>query len=153
MVELSDQSPCEVVSMNAVDSARAQVEAADGLGAVFEAVWDAFDVISLVADRYASNVTDSFLTWMALIPPACEGRDAIGFAPSAPSGGAMVVDLGDLAPVPEQRAAHALKELSAVCAAKLRGLTTGQVAAANAAAATRALVAAEELRAILAEGG
>ena len=46
----------------------------------------AFEVISLAAEGRVDQDTDWFLTWAALIPPACEGRDAVGFAPSVPSG-------------------------------------------------------------------
>lgn len=137
--------------MNAIDSARAQVEMADGVGPVFGAAWDAFDLISLVADRYAEKVTSWFVTWMALIPPACEGRDAVGFAPSVPPCGGTATDLGDLTQAPEDNALHALAELAAACAVKLSDAAADAVSGADASAAARALVAAEEIRGILRE--
>jgi hypothetical protein len=138
--------------MNEIDSARAQVEASDGLGPALRAVWWAFELISLTANGYAGQDTDWVLTWMALIAPACEGRDAIGFAPSVPSGEAITIDLAELTGAAEKRAAYALRNLAAICVAKLSGPATGNVAA-DATAAARALVAAEEILRILQETG
>jgi hypothetical protein len=143
---------CEVVDMNAISSARAQVETADGLGTVFGAAWVAFEIIRLAADGVAGQDTEWVLTWTALIPPACEGRDAIGFAPSVPSGEAITIDLSDLAQTPEDQVMRLVRELATACAAKLRGLIAGPVSA-DATAAARALVAAEEIRTTLRESG
>jgi hypothetical protein len=139
--------------MNAIDLAHAQMESADGLGPVFGAVWVAFEVIRLASDEFGRQDTDWVLTWTALIPPACEGRDAIGFAPSVPSGEAVTIDLSDLAQVPEEQAMRLVRELAASCAAKLRGVIADSAAAADAVAAARAVVAAEEIRAVLQESG
>lgn len=152
MVESSDQSRCEVTDMNAIHSARAQVEAADRLGPVFGAAWVAFEIIRLAADGFVDQDTDWVLTWTALIPPSCEGRDVIGFAPSVPSGEVVTIDLSDLAQIPEDRAMRLVRELAAACAAKLRELIADP-AAADATAAARALVTAEEIRGILRESG
>lgn len=138
--------------MNAIDSARAQVEAADGLGPAFGALWDAFDVISLAAEGNAEKDTEWFLTWMALIPPACEGRDALGFAPSIQPGGRTAVGSDDLTRIPEDLAKRSAAELARACAAKLPELATVPVIA-DATAARRALVAAEEICEILRDDG
>lgn len=133
--------------MTTIDAAHAQVSEATGTGPVLGAAWDAFEVIRLTANAYSSRHTPGFVTWMAVIPPACEGRDAIGFAPSNPPESALVIDPADLGELPEDQAAGKLAALAASCAATLSGLRPH--IAKDSAAITHAITAAEEISGLL----
>jgi len=61
-----------------------RLDAADDVAAACLAGWDGFELIEDVSAQYSSLATDSFATWMTVMGPAREGRDALGEAPSMP---------------------------------------------------------------------
>ena len=115
------------------------------------AAWDTFEAIRLTADAYSGRRTDQFVTWMAVIPPACEGRDAIGFAPSTPPDTALDIDLDGLSQLTEDQALRELARLASSCVARLRELAP--VTLKDRAAIARAIEAAEEISGLLTEDG
>jgi hypothetical protein len=139
--------------VNPIESARTQIDAVDGLAEVFGAAWDAFEVIQLVANTYADQVTDQYAMWMYAIPPACDGKDALGFAPSTPGGSVPAARLGDLGALTEDQSADALAGLADAVAAKLGVLDGRASTPKDALACTRAIGAARQIRKLLAENG
>jgi hypothetical protein len=137
--------------MTTIDSAHEQLVAADEIIAVLGAVWDAFEVTRLTADICSSQRTSTFVTWMAVIPPACEGRDAIGFTLPALPDSELLIDPADLGTLPEDQAACKLAALAAACEAKLRAIRAPDLKTRF--STDRAKLAAEEIRRLLAGDG
>jgi hypothetical protein len=132
--------------MKIINSARAQIDAAVDLDAAFGAAWDVFELTRLVARSHADSADRaSFAMWMSVIPPACEGRDAIGFAPSTPPGPGLPSDPDQLEGISEDHAADTLAELAGACAVKLRAFGPRANAAEDTYASARAAEAAEEI--------
>jgi hypothetical protein len=139
--------------VNPIESARTQIDAVDGLAEVFGAAWDAFEVIRLVADTYAEQVTDQYAMWMYVIPAACDGRDALGFAPSTASGLVAPARLGDLGGLTEGQSADALAGLADAVAARLDVLDERASTPKDALACNRAIGAARQIHRLLTEDG
>lgn len=137
--------------MRTIDSTHTWVRRAAGVGPAFSASWDAYELIRLVAGSYAEHVSDWYLTWMAVIPPACEGRDALGFAPSIPQGPGLAFDSEELSGVPDEQAAQMLAVLASVCAEKLRAIRPYLVAGRDVSAVAHAIKAADEIYGLLSQ--
>jgi hypothetical protein len=67
--------------------------------------WAAFEWVRVIADSFAVRGTAHFVTWLSVVSPACEGRDAVGFAPSMPGAAAGLAGPPDLAGAGEAEAA------------------------------------------------
>jgi hypothetical protein len=89
---------------------------ADGLGAC----WAAFEWARLVADLFAARGTAHFVTWLSVVSPACEGRDAAGFAPSMPAAVAGLAGPPDLAGAAEAEVAVMMAALAVALQERLR---------------------------------
>src|SRR5260370_38345268 len=85
------------------------------------ACWAAFEWASQVADSFAEPGSAHFATWLSVIAPACEGRDAVGFAPSMPGAAAELTGPPDLAGGAEVEAAVMLAAVAAARQARPRG--------------------------------
>lgn len=137
--------------MQALDTIRARLDAADDLAAVMGAAWDAFELTRFVAHAYSSQHTSGYAMWMYAIPPACDGRDVLGFAPSVPDGSLVAMDLADLDGFTEYQSADELAALAMAVAAKLHGIVPAAVGTKDANACLRAAQAAETIRGLLIE--
>ena len=110
--------------MHAIASAQARLAAASTQGPVFDAALAAFEVTRLVAHEYSRRHTSSYPMWMYTVPAACDGRDALGFAPTAPDGPLLSAEDIDLDSCSEEEAAaDALADLAASIAGRLRATT------------------------------
>jgi hypothetical protein len=88
---------------------------------------------------------------MWVIPPACEGRDALGSAPSMPPGPAAAH--ADQEPASEEEAARILTGLAATLYARLQAPAISSAAPGDLQACIRAADAAGEIRELLAADG
>jgi hypothetical protein len=139
--------------VKSLDAARAQIDTANSAPGVLGAAWDAFELTRLVARAYANRVAYAFAMWTPVIPPACDGRDALGFAPSTSPGPGLVHDLSDLGSTSEDQAADDLADLAVTVAAKLLAISAETVTARDTDAIARAVGCAEELRGLLSQDG
>jgi hypothetical protein len=137
--------------VKAIDAARAQVAAAVTVACVFGAAWDAFEVTRLVARAQGERATGGFAMWTLVLSPACDGRDALGLAPSTPEGPGLPIDLGDLDEFTGDQAAGMLADLAADVTGKLRTITPQLTSPGDTAACVRALQTGEEIRGLLSE--
>lgn len=127
-----------------------RLESAGTLGEALGACWVAFECAGLVAESYAALASSHFATWVSVGAPACEGREAVGFAPSMPGTVAGVRGLPDPAQVPEEDAADLLARLAVAIQRCLRGAAERAQVAGDAEACARAAGAAAEIRGLLA---
>src|SRR5260370_25904744 len=97
----------------------ARLASAHTLSEALTACWAAFEWASQVADSFAEPGSAHFATWMSVTAPACEGRDAVGFAPSMPGAGAELAGPPDLAGLSEAEAAVMLAALAATLQERL----------------------------------
>ena len=139
--------------MRAIDGTRTRLYAADGLASKLAVGWDAFELIRAASDDYADRVSGAFATWMSAVAPACEGRDALDFAPSMPKDIAPAAEYPDVATVDEDQAADLLAELAAVLCEQLRAAAADAVLPEDVAACERGADAAAEIRELLARDG
>jgi len=116
---------------------------------VLAAGWEAFDLIRQIATVRAHGTSGSYATWMSVIPPACEGRDALGRAPSLPLDQDQEVVPEDYAT--DDQAAHDVAALARVLGHRLQA---GAIAhdVADQQAIERAALAAAEILGLLADG-
>jgi hypothetical protein len=110
---------------------------------VLTAGWEAFDRIRQIANARAHGTHGSYATWMSVIPPACEGRNAMGSAPS---------DDQDRQTAPEDyaaddQAAHYVVALAEALARRLR-----ETAGIDRQTVERAVLAAAEIIGLLSDG-
>src|SRR5258708_33549072 len=91
--------------MTSFGAVEARLASAHTLTEALGACWAAFEWASQVADSFAEPGSAHFATWLSVIAPACEGRDAVGFAPSMPGAAAELTGPPDLAGVAEAEAA------------------------------------------------
>jgi hypothetical protein len=138
-----------VVHVHAIASVQARLTAASTQGPVFDAALAAFEVTRLIAHEYSRRHTSSYPMWMFTIPAACDGRDALGFAPSAPDGPILGADDIDLDSNSEDEAADALGDLAASLACRLRAMTAQLDIPADIAACESAAGAADTLHGLL----
>jgi hypothetical protein len=139
------------MSMRAIDGTRTRLDAATSLASTLAAGWDAFELIGAVSADYADRVSGAFATWMSAIPPSCEGRDALGFAPSMPEDIAPAAERPDVRTVDEDQAADLLAELAAVLCQQLQAAAAQAVIPEDAKACQRGADAAAEIRELLAQ--
>jgi hypothetical protein len=139
-----------VTQVKAIEMAGDRLTRAKDLEPVIAAAWEAFEIILAVSYQYGGRKSDWFATWMWAMSPACEGRDALGPAPSRESR-RIRIGPGDLSAVSEDDAADASALLAAQLDEKLRAVT-GHAAPADARACLRAAQSARELREIFAAG-
>ena len=137
--------------MQAIDRLNSRLEEAGTITTVLLAGWDAFDLIQQLAAQYAGLLSSAYATWMWVLAPACEGRDALGSAPSMPPGPAA----GHPAPEPasEEEAARILAGLAATLSARLQALRTSSAAPGDLQACIRAADVAGEIRELLSPHG
>jgi hypothetical protein len=111
--------------------------------------WDAFELIQHVAFGQAEHDPGGYATWMSVIPPACEGRDALAQAPSMPDGTnyELAIEAGDLASSDE------VATMAAHLARCLRSMAEKVPGTSDQPALDRAAAAAEEVRSLLAGDG
>ena len=122
--------------MQAIDRLNSRLEEAGTITTILLAGWDAFDLIQQLAAQYAGLLSSAYATWMWVLAPACEGRDALGSAPSMPPSPAA----GHPAPEPasEEEAARILAGLAATLSARLQALRTSSAAPGDLQACIRA---------------
>ena len=137
--------------MQAIDRLNSRLEEASTITTILLAGWDAFDLIQQLAAQYAGLLSSAYATWMWVLAPACEGRDALGSAPSMPPSPAA----GHPAPEPasEEEAARILAGLAATLSARLQALRTSSAAPGDLQACIRAADVAGEIRELLSPHG
>jgi hypothetical protein len=81
--------------MRVIDVMRIRLERSGGISGALAAGWDAFDLIQRVAAGYADGVPEAYAAFMLATAAACEGRDALGFAPSMPHDPGEVIECPD----------------------------------------------------------
>jgi hypothetical protein len=150
-MEPSAGSLSEVVHVHAIASAQARLTAASTQGPVFDAALAAFEVTRLIAHEYSRRHTSSYPMWMYTVPAACDGRDALGFAPSTPDGPLLGAEDIDLDSGSEEAAADALADLAASIADRLRAVAAQLDTPGDVAACENAVGAADTLQGLLAK--
>jgi hypothetical protein len=100
--------------MSSPQAVQARLLSASTPAEIIGASWDAFECIRLYADELAEQVTDNFPAWASAGAPACEGRDALGRAPSMPEAAASPGSLPGIAGASEHAAARLAGELAAL---------------------------------------
>jgi hypothetical protein len=137
--------------METIDALNRRIEEAGTITTVLGAGWDAFELIQQLAAQYAGHLSSLYATWMWVIAPACEGRDALGAAPSMPPGP------GAGHPTPEsaseEEAARMLAGLAGTLSARLQTPMTDSAAPGDLQACMRAADAAGEIRKLLSPHG
>ena len=112
--------------MQAIDRLNSRLEEAGTITTILLAGWDAFDLIQQLAAQYAGLLSSAYATWMWVLAPACEGRDALGSAPSMPPSSAA--GHPDPEPASEEEAARILADLAATLSARLQAPRTSSTA-------------------------
>jgi hypothetical protein len=120
---------------------------------IFHASWVAFECIRVCANQFASQVTGNFATWVSAGAPACEGREALGRAPSMPVTVACPGPLPQIAGAGEDAAARLVGELAALLEERLEAALRQLAAPEDARACHRAAEAAAEIRELFAGAG
>ena len=137
--------------MHAIASAQARLTAASSEGPVIDAALAAFEVTRVIAHEYSRRHTSAYPMWMYTVPAACDGRDALGFAPSAPDGPLLSAEDIDLDSGSEEEAADALADLAASIASRLRAMAAQLDTPGDVAACEHAADAADTLHGLLAK--
>jgi hypothetical protein len=132
------------------EPAREDLLSASELPEIISASWAAFECILTYADEFADQVTANFATWMTAGAPACEGRDALGRAPSMPAVGAYPSSFPRIAAAGEEAAAQLVGELAALLEERLGAAVRMSAAPEDAMACARAAEAAAEIRELFA---
>ena len=129
------------------------LDQATGTANLLTTGWDAFELIQQVAFGQAEHDTGGYATWMSVVPPACEGRDALAQAPSMPQGAGreLAMEAGDLGSADE--VAAILAALAARLALRLRAKAEELAGTGDQRALDRGADAAEEVRGLLAASG
>ena len=121
---------------------------------IISASWIAFECIRLCADEFADQATGHFATWVTAAATACEGRDALGRAPSMPTVAACFSPVSaGLAGAGEDAAARLAGELAAFLDRRLCAVVGQAATPEDAIACLRAAAAAAEIHALLAGAG
>jgi hypothetical protein len=136
--------------MRMFSEAEEKLARAEGLGEELAAGWEAFQFIVLVADHYSQQASGWFATWMSVLPPACEGRDCIGLAPSPRPEPAGPVEIPALTAVADDDAAAGLAGIAAVLRKRLQETASAARGAGDARACAHAADAAAEIYDLLA---
>jgi hypothetical protein len=135
--------------MKPPETIRKHLDEAHSLQGVLAAGWEAFDLIRQIATDRAHGTHGSYATWMSVIPPACEGKEALGRAPSLPPDQDQETAPEDYAT--DDQAAH---DVAALAKALGHRLQAGDIAhdAADQQAMELAGLAAAEILGLLADG-
>jgi hypothetical protein len=121
---------------------------------VMSASWVAFECIRLCANEFADQVTGNFAAWVMAGAPTCEGREALGRAPSMPMAAAHRGPLpGDGPGAGEEATARLVGELAALLEQRLGAVVRQAAVPEDARACQRAAEAAAEIRELFAEAG
>jgi hypothetical protein len=134
--------------MNPPEAIGKRLDDAHDLQDVLAAGWEAFDRIRRVATVRAHGDHGSYATWMSVIPPACEGRDALDRAPSMPADQDRHVRSEDYAT--DDQAAHDIAALAEILSQRLRADNIARNVA-DQQAIERATLAAAEIIGLLAD--
>lgn len=126
---------------------------AEPLGDELTASWESFQFIVTVAGHYADQTSGWFAKWMSVIPPACEGRDYLGLAPSMRHEPEEDIEPLDLEALNEDDAARALASIAAALLKHLPAAAAAATDPADARACAKAAEAAAEVRDLLAMDG
>ena len=126
---------------------------AEGLADELAAGWEAFQFIVMVADHYSRLTSEQFAMWMFAIPPASDGRDYVGRAPSMRRDPAPCAEVPDLTAVSEDDAADGLAAIAGTLATSLQAMKDAASNQADVQACTRAAETATEVRNLLAASG
>jgi hypothetical protein len=149
MLELETEAEQNgVTQMATFEETEHNLAQVQGLDDELAAAWEAFQFTVLVADHYSGQSSPWFAKWMSVIPPACEGRDYLGLAPTLrrdPLADVVVMDLGA---VSEDDAVRGLAGIAGLLRKRLQELAAGSLA--DARACTRAADAAAEIGDLLA---
>jgi hypothetical protein len=124
-----------------------RLETASTIGEILESGWDAFELIQRSADIYARPLSSSYPTWMAVIAPACEGRDALASAPSMPPG--LVTGHLKSASAGEEEAARLIAALARLLSTRMQEPALPGAAPGDTQARIQAAHAAEEIHQLL----
>jgi hypothetical protein len=151
MMGPSAGSLSEVVHVHAIASVQARLAAASAQGPVLDAALAAFEVTKLIAHEYSRRHTSFYPMWMYAVPAACDGRDALGFAPSVSDGPLPSTEDIDLDSSSEEDAADALADLAASIAGRLRAVAAQLDTPGDVAACENAVGAADTLHGLLAK--
>lgn len=114
------------------------------------ACWEAFQLIVTVADHFADHTDSWFAKWMSAIPPACEGRDYLGLAPSTRREPAADIEIPDLSTISEDDAARGLAAIAAALLERLPEAAAREARPEDSRAFTHAADAAAEIHGLLA---
>jgi hypothetical protein len=117
---------------------------------IISASWFAFECIRLCADEFADQATGHFATWVTAAAPACEGRNALGRAPSMPAAADHPDSLPRIAVAGEDAAARLVGELAALLEERLSDAARQATAPEDTKACARAKEAAAEIRELFA---
>lgn len=126
---------------------------ADNPAAVLAAGWDAFEFVREAAAAQAQKTSDGYATWMSVMPPACEGRDALGRAALMPDRPSQDWPRKILVTGTDDEIAGDLAALAALLARRLRGGAERAARPEDQQAMRRGARAAEEILELLADDG
>ena len=90
---------------------------------------------------------------MSVIPPACEGRDHLGLAPSTRRDPAPQVEISELDGVSEDEAARGLVGIAGMLQTRLKEMAGAAIVPEDARACTHAAEAATEIHSLLSVDG
>ncbi|MBV9449985.1 MAG: hypothetical protein JO345_29255 [Streptosporangiaceae bacterium] len=135
--------------MTTLDGMKARIEDAKGIAGTLGACWDAFELIQQVAGKYVDPDSDLFYAFLSAMTTACEGRDAVGFAPSMPSGVGLAVAPLSPGDVPSDDAADIIAQLASQLTSKLTGAAALPCTPGDRQAFQRAAASAAEIRDLL----
>jgi len=138
--------------VEAIIAIQDRLDTTHDLAAVYQAGWDAFELIQDVAARCAEPGSSSFATWMTVMGPACAGRDALGIAPSLPQAHGHPAILESIEAATEDDLADELATLAAALGSRLLRAAQSAADPADRRACQLAADAAEEIRELLVRG-
>jgi hypothetical protein len=136
--------------MSAPEAVRTRLLAASTPDEVIGASWDAFESIWQCANELAGRATENFAAWASAAAPACEGREALGRAPSMPQAAAAPGLPIWISGTGERVAARMVGELAALLQERLQAAARQPATPGDARACLRALEAAAEIHGLFA---
>ena len=135
--------------MSASGALVSNLEEADDLTATLASCWDAFEFIQQTASAYAVVGSARCYAFLYALAAACEGRDAVGTAPSMPAGAGTTASVPDPDTTGVDEVAALLTRLAEQIYSKLTTATTLPVHAADREAVLQAAKSAAEIRGLL----
>jgi hypothetical protein len=136
--------------MSSSEAIQARLLAAPTTAEIISAAWDAFEYIRLCANELAGRHTGNFPAWTSAAAPACEGRDALGRAPSVPRATGSYGTLSEIAETNENAVARRVGELAGLVHERLADTARQPAPPGDAEACLRASEAAAEIRGLFA---